>query len=167
MTSSPIHGVAPPSPEAASAREGGTPWCNSRSGGRCPGLRCGVARRLGPQDMNRLSQVSAQDPGTSGGRCWSRVSCETGFTPEARITPCISVSTVPGLMCRHQISIDPRGRLYDCDFNQAIGLGTPGANGRLLWQYAASELANRTIATGDHCYGCTAGAGSSCGGALA
>ena len=76
-------------------------------------------------------------------------------------------STVDGLMCRHQISIDPEGRLYDCDFNQALALPTPDSDGRSLWDYTASELANRMIGTGDHCYGCTAGAGSSCGGALA
>jgi radical SAM/Cys-rich protein len=76
-------------------------------------------------------------------------------------------ATVDGLMCRHQISIDPLGRLYDCDFNQALGLLTPGSDDRFLWDYTADELAHRVIATADHCYGCTAGAGSSCGGALA
>ncbi len=76
-------------------------------------------------------------------------------------------STIDGLMCRHQVSIDPQGRLYDCDFNQAIGLEMPGAAGRFLWDYTAAELAERTIGTDDHCYGCTAGSGSSCGGALA
>ena len=75
--------------------------------------------------------------------------------------------TVEGLMCRHQISIDPQGRLYDCDFNQAIALAAPGSQGRYLWDYTAEELANRVIATDDHCYGCTAGPGSSCGGTLA
>jgi len=74
--------------------------------------------------------------------------------------------TLEGLMCRHQVSIDPMGRVYDCDFNQALGLPTPGSDGRRLWEYSVEELADRMIATGDHCYGCTAGAGSSCGGAL-
>ena len=76
-------------------------------------------------------------------------------------------ATIEGLMCRHQISIDPLGRLYDCDFNQAIGMHTPETQGRFLWDYTADDLAQRIIATDDHCYGCTAGAGSSCGGALA
>lgn len=78
-----------------------------------------------------------------------------------------NVATLPGLMCRHQISIDPQGRLYDCDFNQALSMHTPGTNDRFLWDFTAADLALRSIATDDHCYGCTAGAGSSCGGALA
>ena len=85
----------------------------------------------------------------------------------ATLIEAFNASTVPGLMCRHQDSIDPQGRLYDCDFNQAIGLGTPGAEERRLWDYTAAQLAERVIATGDHCYGCTAGSGSSCGGAIA
>jgi len=76
-------------------------------------------------------------------------------------------ATIDGLMCRHQVSIDPQGRLYDCDFNQALNMHILGSEGRFLWDYTADELASRVIATADHCYGCTAGAGSSCGGALA
>jgi radical SAM/Cys-rich protein len=78
-----------------------------------------------------------------------------------------NADTIDGLMCRHQVSIDPQGRLYDCDFNQALGMTVPASEGRFLWDYTAEELAERIIATDDHCYGCTAGAGSSCGGALA
>jgi hypothetical protein len=78
-----------------------------------------------------------------------------------------NADTVEGLMCRHQITIDPQGRLFDCDFNQAVGLRTPGAENGRIWDYSADELAERVIATADHCYGCTAGHGSSCGGALA
>lgn len=74
--------------------------------------------------------------------------------------------TIEGLMCRHQISVDPEARLYDCDFNQAIGMPVPGMDDRFLWNVSAEELAERIIATDDHCYGCTAGAGSSCGGAI-
>lgn len=75
--------------------------------------------------------------------------------------------TIEGLMCRHQIHIDPRGRLSDCDFNRALDMDTPGTQGKFLWDTTAAELGDRVIATGDHCYGCTAGAGSSCTGALA
>ena len=75
-------------------------------------------------------------------------------------------STVEGLMCRHQISIDPQGRLFDCDFNQALAMQTPGVEDRFIWEMSESDLAGRIIATDDHCYGCTAGAGSSCTGAL-
>ncbi len=74
--------------------------------------------------------------------------------------------TIDGLMCRRQISIDPQGRLYDCDFNQALGMGTPGLDAAYVWDESADALAERVIATGDHCYGCTAGCGSSCGGAI-
>lgn len=74
--------------------------------------------------------------------------------------------TIDGLMCRHQISIDPQGRIFDCDFNQALAMHTPGLERIHVWDTTAAELANRVIATDDHCYGCTAGAGSSCGGAI-
>ncbi|MEM8865531.1 MAG: arsenosugar biosynthesis radical SAM (seleno)protein ArsS [Planctomycetota bacterium] len=76
-------------------------------------------------------------------------------------------ATVEGLMCRHQIHIDSQGRMHDCDFNHALAMRTPGQEGRRLWETTLEELANRRIATGDHCYGCTAGSGSSCGGAIA
>jgi len=79
-------------------------------------------------------------------------------------------ATIEGLMCRHQVNLDPQGRLYDCDFNQALDLAMPAVNGRAtpthLWDVTPAELADRLIATADHCYGCTAGAGSSCGGSL-
>ena len=74
--------------------------------------------------------------------------------------------TIDGLMCRHQINIDPQGRLYDCDFNQALGMRTPGRHESRLWDMSADDLADRAIATDDHCYGCTAGCGSSCGGVI-
>jgi radical SAM/Cys-rich protein len=74
--------------------------------------------------------------------------------------------TIEGLMCRHQISIDPEARLYDCDFNQALGLPAPRLGSKYLWETTVNDLASRRIATDDHCYGCTAGCGSSCGGAI-
>ena len=77
-----------------------------------------------------------------------------------------NAETVSGLMCRHLISIGPDGRVYDCDFNQALELPTPGLSDRFLWDLDVQELTGRAIATADHCYGCTAGTGSSCGGAL-
>ena len=85
----------------------------------------------------------------------------------ADLTEAYNPATVGGLMCRHQISVDPQGRLYDCDFNQALGLRTPTLESTFLWELTARELGNRAIATDDHCYGCTAGCGSSCGGAIA
>ena len=71
-----------------------------------------------------------------------------------------------GVMCRNQLSVDWRGHLYDCDFNQALELPLAGT-GRTLWDIdALTDIENERIAFGSHCYGCTAGAGSSCGGAL-
>ncbi|MFG0329767.1 MAG: arsenosugar biosynthesis radical SAM (seleno)protein ArsS [Phycisphaerales bacterium] len=84
-----------------------------------------------------------------------------------KLIDAFNAGTLDGLMCRHQINIGPDGRLYDCDFNQALEMETPGFDGRAIWQVTADELLDGLIATGDHCYGCTAGAGSSCGGAIA
>jgi radical SAM/Cys-rich protein len=75
-------------------------------------------------------------------------------------------STVPMLMCRHQISIDWDGRLYDCDFNLALGMATDHGAPSHIRRFDAERLVPRRVTTGDHCFGCTAGSGSSCGGAL-
>ncbi|MEO8197258.1 MAG: arsenosugar biosynthesis radical SAM (seleno)protein ArsS [Thermoanaerobaculia bacterium] len=80
-------------------------------------------------------------------------------------------ATVEGLMCRSQISVDWLGRLYDCDFNLMLDLPLPagaGAARPTIWGIASlRDLAGTAIATAGHCFGCTAGAGSSCSGALA
>jgi len=74
--------------------------------------------------------------------------------------------TVPGLMCRHMVSVGYDGALYDCDFNQMLEL-PPVGGPRSIWEIEAlSELRSAGIATDRHCYGCTAGSGSSCGGTL-
>jgi radical SAM/Cys-rich protein len=78
-------------------------------------------------------------------------------------------ATINGLMCRNTISVGWRGEVYDCDFNQQLGMqwSDNGARERLfLWDVDPDEIENRRIMTGDHCFGCTAGAGSSCGGAI-
>jgi radical SAM/Cys-rich protein len=74
-----------------------------------------------------------------------------------------------GVMCRHLLSVDWQGHLYDCDFNQMLGLplrieGKPRPHLRDL---VGRDLAGNPIVVKDHCFGCTAGQGSSCGGALA
>jgi MoaA/NifB/PqqE/SkfB family radical SAM enzyme len=74
--------------------------------------------------------------------------------------------TVPGLMCRHLISIDWLGRVYDCDFNQMLDLPLGGVLTRYLWDLDPGSFAGAPITVGGHCLGCTAGSGSSCGGAL-
>jgi radical SAM/Cys-rich protein len=75
---------------------------------------------------------------------------------------------VAGLMCRNLVSVGYQGNLYDCDFNQMLEIPL-GIEGRQLTVWDVNDLAALTgasIATGSHCFGCTAGAGSSCGGAI-
>ena len=78
-------------------------------------------------------------------------------------------ATIGGLMCRNTISVGWRGEVYDCDFNQQLGMQW-SADGKskplFLWDIDPDSLEHREIMTGDHCFGCTAGAGSSCGGAI-
>ena len=75
-------------------------------------------------------------------------------------------ATVPGLMCRTQVSVGWDGALYDCDFNQMLEIGTTGP-ARTIWDIdGLAALGDRSVATDRHCFGCTAGAGSSCSGAL-
>ena len=69
------------------------------------------------------------------------------------------------VMCRSLVSVDWQGYVYDCDFNQMLGLPLGGKRTRLR-ELLDRELADTAIAVRDHCYGCTAGQGSSCGGAL-
>jgi len=71
------------------------------------------------------------------------------------------------VMCRSLISVSYDGFLYDCDFNQMLELPVTAGNPRHVRELDAAILERRTIAVGDHCLGCTAGAGSSCGGAVA
>ncbi len=78
-------------------------------------------------------------------------------------------ATVDGLMCRNTISVGWRGEVYDCDFNQQLGMqwyDNDGSKPVFLWDIDPDSLERREIMTGDHCFGCTAGAGSSCGGAI-
>lgn len=83
-------------------------------------------------------------------------------------------ANLPRVMCRSLVSVDWQGFLYDCDFNQQLGLALPGAT-RLdqvagarphLRSLLDEDPAGRSIRVAEHCYGCTAGQGSSCGGAL-
>lgn len=68
------------------------------------------------------------------------------------------------VMCRSQISVDWRGRLFDCDFNQALGI--PAAVSGTIGSVGVKDLLALPIAVGDHCYACTAGSGSSCQGSF-
>lgn len=70
------------------------------------------------------------------------------------------------VMCRNLVSVDWQGFLYDCDFNQQLGLSLPGFERPHLRDLLRKGLSNNPVRVADHCYGCTAGYGSSCGGAL-
>jgi len=87
----------------------------------------------------------------------------------ALLNDAFNPATVNGLMCRNTINVSWQGEVFDCDFNQMLKM--PWSRGRgsaalHLWEVDPARVENREIATGDHCFGCTAGAGSSCGGAL-
>lgn len=74
-------------------------------------------------------------------------------------------SNCDAVMCRTLISVDYDGRLFDCDFNQQLQLPAPGS-ARMLSDLLTASLTGQPIRVAEHCYGCTAGQGSSCGGAL-
>ena len=82
------------------------------------------------------------------------------------LTDNFNPASVPHLMCTSMLSVSWEGTVYDCDFNQMLKIKTPGV-ARNVWDITAlDEVGGNPIATGSHCLGCTAGAGSSCGGAL-
>ncbi|OGA15836.1 MAG: radical SAM protein [Betaproteobacteria bacterium RIFCSPLOWO2_02_FULL_66_14] len=79
-----------------------------------------------------------------------------------------SDGNLESVMCRTLVSVDWQGYVYDCDFNQMLGLPLelPGVRRPHVSDLIGRDLSGRAIAVRDHCYGCTAGQGSSCGGAL-
>ena len=83
-----------------------------------------------------------------------------------RLIQSFNPETLDDLMCRSLISVDWNGYLYDCDFNQMLELRIDGALGQHISQIDASGLAGRRITTANHCFGCTAGCGSSCSGSI-
>jgi radical SAM/Cys-rich protein len=77
-------------------------------------------------------------------------------------------ATIDALMCRDLVSVGWNARLYDCDFNQMLEIPLGGVGASTIWDIDdVGKLAGASVATGSHCFGCTAGAGSSCGGAIA
>jgi radical SAM/Cys-rich protein len=84
-----------------------------------------------------------------------------------RLVAAFNPAAAAGVMCRTTLSIGWDGTLYDCDFNQMLELPVLGPGPRTIFDAGREALEGRVIATGPHCYGCTAGAGSSCGGAIA
>jgi radical SAM/Cys-rich protein len=84
-----------------------------------------------------------------------------------KLTSAFNPAAARGVMCRNTISVGWDGYLYDCDFNQMLEMKVSCGNSVHLSQFDIGSLNNREIVVNQHCYGCTAGAGSSCGGAVA
>ncbi len=84
-----------------------------------------------------------------------------------KLVAAFNPATVSGLMCRNLISVDWTGKLYDCDFNQMLDLPIENGRPQTIFDFEMSALENRYVTIAEHCFGCTAGAGSSCGGAVA
>ena len=124
-------------------------WCRQPVLGERNSLMEFVGQTLGSaRDMKQHAE-KVGDPGS----------------PENRLVD--EAGDALGVMCRNLLSVDWRGQLYDCDFNQALEL-PQGGRQRSIWDIKSfTDVEHDPIVFGDHCYGCTAGAGSSCGGSLA
>ena len=83
-----------------------------------------------------------------------------------RLANAFNPAAAAGVMCRYTLSVGWDGTLYDCDFNQMLELPLGPALPRHIRNFNPAQLHTRRIVTANHCYGCTAGAGSSCGGAV-
>ncbi len=81
-----------------------------------------------------------------------------------KLVAAFNPASTEGVMCRTMLSVDWEGRLFDCDFNQMLDLGLAAGLPRNIRDFRSGQLDQRTISIGQHCYGCTAGAGSSCQG---
>ncbi len=84
-----------------------------------------------------------------------------------RLANAFNPSAAAGVMCRYTLSVGWDGRLYDCDFNQMLELPIDHGAPSHIRDFDPAQLHHRRIVTRNHCYGCTAGAGSSCGGTVA
>ncbi len=82
-----------------------------------------------------------------------------------RLCQAFNPAAAAAVMCRTTLSVGWDGRLYDCDFNQMLDLGVAGPAPQTVFEFDPSALRRRAIRVGPHCFGCAAGAGSSCGGA--
>lgn len=89
-----------------------------------------------------------------------------GETYRQKLRGAFNPATIEPLMCRHQVHVSYDGTLHDCDFNYALGMPNNAPAPRHIRDFDAHALVGREIATGEHCFACTAGCGSSCGGAL-
>lgn len=84
-----------------------------------------------------------------------------------KLSDTFNSNAVDSVMCRNIISVGWDGYLYDCDFNQMLDLHVSTPESKHISEFDSSKLKNRSIVLNQHCYGCTAGAGSSCGGTIA
>lgn len=84
-----------------------------------------------------------------------------------KLVDAFNPGAIEGLMCRNTLSVGWDGRLFDCDFNQMLELDTAPNCPNTIFDFHYDNLASREIAPGQHCFGCTAGAGSGCQGAIA
>jgi len=84
-----------------------------------------------------------------------------------RLANAFNPAAAAGVMCRYTLSVGWEGTLYDCDFNQMLDLPLVNGAPRHIRDFDTAKLNTRQIVTANHCYGCTAGSGSSCGGAVA
>ncbi|HZS11948.1 MAG TPA: DUF3641 domain-containing protein, partial [Nitrospirales bacterium] len=84
-----------------------------------------------------------------------------------RLANAYNPAAAAGVMCRYTLSVGWDGRLYDCDFNQMLDLPIAFGAPAHIRDFDLAALESRRIVTANHCYGCTAGAGSSCGGSVA
>lgn len=82
-----------------------------------------------------------------------------------RLVNAFNPGAAQGVMCRNTLSVGWDGQLYDCDFNQMLELGVAGDVPRSILDFDIAQIRHREIVVGPHCFACTAGAGSSCGGA--
>jgi radical SAM/Cys-rich protein len=85
----------------------------------------------------------------------------------AALANAFNPATLPNIMCKTTLSVAWDGKLFDCDFNQMLGMTVDHGAPDHIALFDLERLAHRRIVTGNHCYGCTAGAGSSCGGEIA
>lgn len=94
---------------------------------------------------------------------------ETGALAEymERLVTAFNPAAAAGVMCRNTLSVGWDGTLYDCDFNQMLEMPVDPRGPRTVFDFDLEALTGREVALGPHCFGCTAGAGSSCGGATA
>lgn len=113
-------------------------------------------------DFNQLFTITNNPIGRFGGFLKRSNNLERYMD---RLCSAFNPSALKGMMCRTQLSVSWDGSLYDCDFNQAVDLKVEGENS--ISMLKGKELSQRKIKFGNHCYACTAGAGSSCGGTTA